>query len=235
VNSFSSYLDSTQLIDSDAKIIRLTTADLTQGAKSNRDKAIRIYRFVRDEIQFGFASAFYEMKASQVLKAKVGFCNTKSTLFIAMLRAAGIPARQKFVDLSARVLQGFVDTGDAYVDHSYTEVYLEGGWRKVDSYIIDQQLYTKAMAQLRQRGLLLGYGLHIDGISEWNGQSDSYVQFVNNGRIPHLSTGDYGEFHDVGHFYKMIDGWNKKTIITDFIFRMFVQTVNIHIQELRHS
>ena len=49
------------------------------------------------------------MRASEVLRAKVGYCNTKATLFIALLRAAGVPARQHFVDLRNVLISDFLN------------------------------------------------------------------------------------------------------------------------------
>ena len=102
------YLNPHGFVDSDAATIRDVATTVTAGARDERERerAIRIHDFVRDEVRFGWAPAFYEMSASAVLTAGIGYCNTKSTLFVALLRAAGLPARQVFVDVSARILDG---------------------------------------------------------------------------------------------------------------------------------
>jgi transglutaminase-like putative cysteine protease len=45
------------------------------------------------------------LPASAVIRAGVGFCNPKSTLFVALLRGAGIPARQHMVSINMNVLK----------------------------------------------------------------------------------------------------------------------------------
>ena len=51
-----------------------------------------IYLFVRDEIQFGY-NVDDGVPASRVLADGYGQCNTKGTLFMALLRACGVPCR----------------------------------------------------------------------------------------------------------------------------------------------
>lgn len=51
-----------------------------------------IYNFVRDEILFGYNSGD-ELPASKVLSDGFGQCNTKGTLFMALLRSCSVPCR----------------------------------------------------------------------------------------------------------------------------------------------
>ena len=51
-----------------------------------------IYNFVRDEILFGY-NIDDDIPASRVLSDGYGQCNTKGTLFMALLRACDIPCR----------------------------------------------------------------------------------------------------------------------------------------------
>lgn len=55
-------------------------------------KIKEIYDFVRNEIKFGY-NANDSVTATQVLKDGYGQCNTKGTLFMALLRGVGIPCR----------------------------------------------------------------------------------------------------------------------------------------------
>ena len=52
----------------------------------------RVYNFVRDEIRFGYNRSD-DLPASEVLADGIGQCNTKSTLFMALLRGLGIACR----------------------------------------------------------------------------------------------------------------------------------------------
>jgi hypothetical protein len=101
------------------EIVKLASR-LSRGQRDPRVVAERINRWVYDSLEkritFGIPSAL------QVLHARGGDCNEHTQLFVALARAAGIPAR--------------VDAGLAYIDgkfyyHAWPEVYL-GDWVAVD-------------------------------------------------------------------------------------------------------
>lgn len=228
------FLGATDYIDVNNPLIQATVSDVTKHASTPTEKAVLIHNFVRDSILFGWTGDFYDMKASEVLTSKIGYCNTKSTLFVAMLRAAGIPARQHFVDINAGILRGLIDPQTIFVDHSYTEVFLDNRWIKVDSYIVDKKLFVKAKAQLAKDGKLIGYGVHAEGSSEWDGKHDSFVQFLNNDSIKNLSSSNYGVYADVKEFYEQAENtWNKKNIIFNIFFRIAVNSANTNIEAIR--
>lgn len=197
------------------------------------ERAVRLHDFVRDGVPFGWSSAFYDEPASGVLTSGVGFCNTKGTLFTALLRAAGIPARQHFVDIDARILHPFIDPGTAYVDHSFTEVHLDGRWWQVDSYIVDTPLARSARRRLTDEGLAIGYGLHADGRSQWDGRSDAFAQYVQTGRVVPLGTRDHGVHADVGAFYASGAGVNRLNGLLRIGFGLFAWQANRRIEALR--
>eukprot|EP01023_Acetabularia_acetabulum_P015933 TRINITY_DN17838_c0_g1_i2.p3 TRINITY_DN17838_c0_g1~~TRINITY_DN17838_c0_g1_i2.p3 ORF type:complete len:128 (-),score=18.16 TRINITY_DN17838_c0_g1_i2:439-822(-) len=116
------YLKTTVVINHNHATIKNTANKLCNGLNTNIQKAVAIHNFVRDQIQFGWSGKFYAQSASEVLSGGVGYCNTKSTLFTALLRSQNIPARIHYVDINSDVLRGFVDGVTPYVDHSYTEV-----------------------------------------------------------------------------------------------------------------
>ena len=82
---------------------------------------------------------------------------------------------------------------------------------------------------------MLGYGVHIDGRSDWDGRTESFVQFVDNGRVPDLTRRHYGAYADVAAFYAHENGWNEKSLISDIVFRLFVGGANRNIARLRES
>ncbi|MEM8550376.1 MAG: transglutaminase-like domain-containing protein, partial [Verrucomicrobiota bacterium] len=161
------WLMPTEYIDSDHPTIVARAESITKDADDQRSKAIYIHDYVRDEVRFGWSSDFYDQKASEVLEEGVGFCNTKSTLMVALLRAAGIPARQRFVDIRSEIIIDFIDPRTDYVDHSFVEVYLDGVWHQIDSYIVDEPLARAARHSLSLEGRVVGYGIHINGTSHW--------------------------------------------------------------------
>lgn len=174
-----------------------------------KQAAVQIHNFVRDSITFGWDSGFYDRTAVQVgfmvwaalLKKCLsmscachlrvlgdgrGFCLSKSTLFVALLRCVGIPSRVVFVDIATNVLHGILGGGQGYVDHSYVEVLLPKGnadvrtftWQAVDSFVMDSPVFDLAMARVRREQRVMGYGVHSAGTSQWDGGSDALCQFV---------------------------------------------------------
>jgi transglutaminase-like putative cysteine protease len=73
------------------------------------------------------------MRASAVLSLGYGWCVTKAALLAAAARAAGIPARVGFADvrnhLSTQRMRETMTT-DVFIWHGYTELWLDGAWRK---------------------------------------------------------------------------------------------------------
>lgn len=191
------YLTSTQYLNFEHPSIAELVANLKM--EDPVASAVNIHDFVRDEIRFGWSSRFYAMTASEVLEQGVGYCNTKATLFIALLRGAGIPSRQRFVTINSNILEPFIDLPQSYVDHSFTEVYLNGKWHSVDSYIPDPALFFAAQSKLKQEGTVMGYGVHINGVNSWSGDGDSFAQFVLSDSL--ISSTDYGLFADTQAFY----------------------------------
>ncbi|MGZ6078994.1 MAG: transglutaminase-like domain-containing protein, partial [Myxococcaceae bacterium] len=97
------FLERTESLDRDNPAIQAAVARVTAGSRDDIDRAVRIHDFVRDEVDFGWAPTFDGGRASATLARKVGFCNTKTPLFVTMLRAAGIPARIHFAGIDTRL------------------------------------------------------------------------------------------------------------------------------------
>ena len=121
------YLAPEPFIESDAPEIVAETALALQGAPPGaRARAERLTRYV---------NALLEKKptislpsAREVLRTRVGDCNEHTALYVAMARAAGIPAR---------IAVGLVFMYGAFYYHAWPEVYIdEGGsrgyWLPVD-------------------------------------------------------------------------------------------------------
>jgi hypothetical protein len=196
------YLGETEYINFSNPKVSNETRRLTEGQATSRDKALSIFTFVRDHIKFGWTLMYSRMTASDVLEAKIGYANTKSTLFVAMLRCAGIPARQVFVNITSDIFYGIGGTEVPYLDHSYSEIYLNCRWVKVDAYIIDSQLYGYAKELLVDSNRTLGFGIHLHGSNDWDGEEDSFCQFVNNGAVLEFTSHHWGPHRDTLTFYQ---------------------------------
>jgi transglutaminase-like putative cysteine protease len=120
------YLEPEPLIESDAPEIRAETELALSGSSGDRARAEELVRYV---------SALLEKKptvslpsAREVLRTKIGDCNEHTALYVAMARAAGIPAR---------ISVGLVFVRGAFYYHAWPEVYLREGpqrgfWLPVD-------------------------------------------------------------------------------------------------------
>lgn len=229
------YLKETKYIDFNSDSIRKTVFKLITNLETNKQKAIVIHDFVRDEILFGFNKKFYDMKASEVLEAKQGFCNNKSMLFVAMLRCAGIPCRLVYVDIDKKILNGIVDPRTPYVDHSFTEVFLNHKWIKLDSYITDQKMFENAQQKLENANEKLGFGVHANGTCFWDGENDAFSQFLYRDSS-NISTREYGVFDDINDFYERVDNpWNKSNFVQNLVFLLFANKMTKEINKIRNN
>jgi transglutaminase-like putative cysteine protease len=227
-------LMSTPLIQANHPRIVALAKEITRQAETERAAAILLHNWVRDYIQFGIPRGFYETSATETLDAKVGYCNTKVTLFSALLRARAIPTRIRVVDLSAEVLYGLFDPGTPYVDHSLAEVFLDGRWLRVDSYAVDMPLARAATKKLVSTKRKAGFGIHSDGRSDWDGRHDNFIQYMNNESIQGYVLKDHGLFADVADFYqKAQNPRNRKTIISSLGIQLSYSYVNKQIDAIR--
>mgnify|MGYP002547183446 CR=1 FL=1 len=125
-----------------------------------------IYNFVRDEILFGY-NIDDSLPASKVLADGFGQCNTKGTLFMALLRACNIPCRIHGFMIDKKLQKGAM-TGIVYknapqkVFHSWVEVYHENQWYELEGYILDIMYLRKLQNKNKKcTGTFCGYGVDV--------------------------------------------------------------------------
>lgn len=220
------YLQATSYINHSHPSIQSVIAQITDEGQTQREKAVALHDYVRDTVKFGFESEFYDMSASEVLTAGQGYCNTKSTLFIALLRGADIPARHRFYGLSSQVLSDVINPNSAYVDHSIVEVHLGGRWVRTDSFIADPALFQSATQSIPRP---LGKGVRRDGSNTWDGINDSYSQFH-----PDYISREFGVYEDIGDFYANADSpYNKLNFVARMFFSGAIGSANNRIDRYR--
>ena len=154
------YLEETPLIDYKHPSIQNLSQQLESQSKSKLDYSLRCFKYIKNQIPYGYNKNAYFAPASEVLAEKVGYSMSKTTLFIALMRANGIPAKQHYADLTAHTTRQYINFGTLFIDHSYAEVKLNGKWVKIDSYIIDDELYKQATKKLTSRKRVIGYGIN---------------------------------------------------------------------------
>lgn len=86
------YLAETKMLDYSNENIKQLIREKKWSDMAEFERLKAIYTFVRDEILFGY-NVDDSAPASRVLRDGYGQCNTKGTLFMALLRACDIPCR----------------------------------------------------------------------------------------------------------------------------------------------
>ena len=148
------------------------------------NKIKEIYNFVRDEILFGY-NINDKIPATRVLKDGYGQCNTKGTLFMALLRAVGIPCRIHGFTIDKKLQEGAM-SGIVYksapnnIFHSWVEVLYNGEWYELEAFILDIEYLSKLQnIYSNHEGKFLGYGVGVkdfkNPVIEWNG-NNTYIQ-----------------------------------------------------------
>jgi len=190
--------------------IKLLTARLTQLRSGEVQRALACYEYVAG-LPFRAVPHASTRTSIDVIEAGAGNANTKSTLFVALLRSIGIPARVRVVALRPDYLRGIIGTEAEPQVHAISEVLVGGAWLCVDSYSVDTQLSLAARKRLLVEGRLAGYGVHLRGQVGWDGTTSSFGHFDTRDctSMPVL---DYGVFHDIEQFCKagaqqLFPGW----------------------------
>jgi transglutaminase-like putative cysteine protease len=179
------YLAPAEYVDSDHPLVRREAARLADGAADPAELARRLFYRVRDirydAPDFDRLDSF---KASTLLAEGKGYCVPKAAAFAALARAAGIPARLGFADVTNHLATpGTLERmgGPVFAWHGYAEILIGGRWLKV-SPTFDAPLCRKmGVATL-----------------EFDGLSDAHLQpFDSSGRVFMSYDKLHGVFHDV--------------------------------------
>ena len=129
-------LSAARFIDSDAPAIGVFANEVTAGIDDEKDKVLRLYHAIRDDIVYDPYVNFSDpsnFRASDVLANGRGFCIGKAALLAAATRAIGMPARVGYADvrnhLTSRRLYERIKT-DIFIWHSYADLHVCGRWVK---------------------------------------------------------------------------------------------------------
>jgi len=134
-------LEATWFVDSDDRgVVEFTEQVVDEaGADTDRERSVALFVAVRDGWRYDPYASTSEpeaLRASSVLTSSANWCVPKSVLLTASARAAGIPARLGFADvrnhLQSEKLRAKMGT-DLFVFHGYSELWIEGRWRKASS------------------------------------------------------------------------------------------------------
>ncbi len=181
------YSEASEFIDSDHPAVQAFARSAGPAGASAREAAILLYKAVRDGIRYNpyvNMRAPETFRASSVLAAGQGYCVGKAALYAAVCRVNGIPARVGFADvrnhLTTEKLRQSMGT-DLFTWHGYTEVFVDGAWRKATPTFNDTLCAKVGVAPLDFDG-------HHDALLHpFDGAGRTYMQYVS----------DHGSYHDV--------------------------------------
>jgi len=134
--SLNLFLQETYFCDFNEKTIKNLAHSLTENASSDKEKAVVLFDWVRDNILYRLGN--WQKKASETLNEGEGTCTNKANLLIALLRANGIPAgygvmkvdgQRYFGAIASPTLTKFVGKVST---HIYALAYLDKKWIKCD-------------------------------------------------------------------------------------------------------
>jgi len=131
VGGFEEYLEATENIDKDNPEIIEKATGLAEGEDDLFKVVFKLAKWVEENVEYELTTltADTSQKASWVLEHEQGVCDEMTSLFIAMCRALGIPAR--FVSgVSYTTSELFEEN---WLPHGWAEVYfLSYGWVSFD-------------------------------------------------------------------------------------------------------
>ena len=120
----------TDLIDYTHPDVRRFAAGIGEGETDVLRLAVRAADAVRERIEYNLSTINIEARfsASDVLARGEGVCDEISVLYIATMRALGVPARY----VSGYAYTDIFDPDGTWEAHGWTEVYIAGTWVPFD-------------------------------------------------------------------------------------------------------
>jgi transglutaminase-like putative cysteine protease len=227
------YLRPTPLLDFNHPSINQLFMQRDWLALPSAERIARIYDFVQNEIAFGYNEAD-DLPASRILLDGLGQCNTKGTLFMALLRKAGIACRFHGFTIDKELQKGAI-SGLAYylaprsIIHSWVEIWHEGSWVNIEGFILDKAYLNSVQNRFTQSGpRFCGYGIATTSLAQpevnWTGKS-TYIQKEG---INH----DFGLFDSPDDFYAR-HGSNLTGLKRFFFLRHFRHKMNRRVASIR--
>ena len=130
------FLQETEFCDFSNPKIKKIAKEIALKHKNSNDRAVEAFYFVKDGIKYRIG--IWNRKASQTLVDGEGTCTNKANLFVAILRACGIPAGYGVMKVNGReyfgtaMLAMFRKRVAKISTHIYAYAYLDGKYLKID-------------------------------------------------------------------------------------------------------
>ena len=150
MTNLNSYLEPTEFLDFHRDRVKNKAHEITDGLKSDEEKIISLFYWVRDNIKYNMYTynpkIKSNLKASVTLRRNNGFCMSKAVLLSALARAAGIPARIRMVDIINHKINPKISEimgTNIFHCHGISEILLNGTWLKLTP-VFDHNTSIKA-------------------------------------------------------------------------------------------
>lgn len=228
------YLEETPLLNFHSKNIQELISIHKWEALPDKEKIYSVYNFIRDEIRFGY-NADDALPASEILSEGYGHCNTKGILFMALLRAIGIPCRIHGFTIHKELQKGII-TGIWYklapkeIIHSWVEVYYKEKWLNIEGFILDLEYIKKLQIKFKNcDGDFCGFGIGTKKFKNpdiyWN-ENDTYIQ-------KEAIKKDFGIFDNPDSFFPIHQ--QKLNLIKKFIYQNLTRhLMNWNVRKIRN-
>ena len=229
------YLQETKMLNYSDKQIQQLISEKSWKILEEFERIKAIYNFVRDEILFGY-NVDDNIPASRVLTDGYGQCNTKGTLFMALLRACNIPCRIHGFTID-KVLQKGAMTGIVYknapqnIFHSWVEVYFENKWFELEAFILDKKYLQKLQEKNSTcSGAFCGYGVAVkdfrNPVIDFN-RNNTYIQSEGINQ-------DFGVYDSPDELHK--EHHQEMSLIKNFVYKNFGRhLMNRNVKKIRNS
>ena len=229
------YLQTTKILDFQNPEIQQLIQQKQWSELSEFHKIGEVYDFVQNELVFGYNQSD-ELKASEILKDGYGQCNTKGTVFMALLRAINIPCRFHGFTIEKQLQKGAI-TGFAYwlapknIIHSWVEIYFNEQWVNLEGFILDKKYLNNVQKKFSNiKGDFSGYGIATTSLKnpkiDWKGEN-TYIQKEG-------INIDFGVFDDPDSFYQR-NGSNLSGLKALVYKNIIRHQMNSNVQRIRNN
>ena len=130
------YLQPTEFLNFDDESVREFAMRNSDGATTEKEKAVKLYYAVRDGFQYNpniLDLRREGLKASDLLKRNRGYCVEKAVLLAASARAVGVPSRLSFYIVRNHIATDKLEKllqKNYLVFHGAAELFLDNKWLK---------------------------------------------------------------------------------------------------------
>jgi transglutaminase-like putative cysteine protease len=192
------YLSPTYFIDSNHPAVVAYTREVCGDEQDPLRCAVKLFYAIRDGWRYDPSVVSIkkeDLKASHVLSKDSGYCVEKALLLAACARAAGIPSRLHFANVTNHIgterIEKVLGT-HVLVFHGYTELWLQEQW------VAATPAFNRSLCEKLGVMPLEFDGTHDAVFQEYDPQAGKFMEYLH----------DYGSFHDLP-YELMVSEWRR--------------------------